>query len=356
MPKNNAIIFLSFTLILHNSSLLACTGIFLKTTSDNRVYARTLEFMQDLQSQILVTPRNYHCIAITPTQNQHGLAWSAKYAVVGANAFNSNNFVDGVNETGLAGGLFYFPGFAGYQDVTEHNCQQSLPMWQLLTWILTSCATVAEVKQELPKLTVSKATFPGQTDVLPLHLIVHDPQGNSLVIEYINGTLFMHDNPLGVMTNSPNFEWHITNVRNYINLTPVSAANKTIAGVTFSPLGQGSGMLGLPGDFTPPSRFIRATAFSQAAPGAPTEIAAIRQAFHILNNFDIPHGSAIDAQGNSDYTLWTSAIDMKNKIFYFRTHDQFQLHSIHLMKMHLDAAQPVVFAMESPDQIIDLPS
>ncbi len=312
----------------------ACTGIFLKTINRCYVYARTLEFGQDLQSQALFMPHNYTCKALAPSGNAQGLVWKTKYAALGANAFGSTDFIDGVNEQGLAGGLFYFPGFAEYQEVPPQNYAQSLPMWQLLTWILTTCATTDEVKNTLPTIYISKTPFPALKGVVPAHLVVHDAAGKSIVIEYIKGKLAIHDNPLGVITNAPNFDWHMTNISNYLNLSPLSAKKKSLSGITFKPLGQGSGMLGLPGDFTPPSRFIRAVAFTQAAPPAATEADAIHQAFHILNNFDIPKNIAIDQNYAADYTQWTSAIDMKNKIFYFRTYEHFQIRKLELTKMN----------------------
>lgn len=310
-----------------------CTGILLKTTHKNPIYARTLEFGQNLESHILTVPRNYSYKAPTPNSKFAGLQWSTKYAAIGANAFKEPYFIDGVNEAGLAGGLFYFPGFASYQEVKTENYARSLPFWSLLTWILTNCATVQEVKNALPTIYISKTDFPAMHQDPPAHIIIHDLSGKSLVIEYINGVLQMHDNPLGVITNSPNFDWHITNLRNYINLSPLNAPDKILNGVTFSQLGQGSGMLGLPGDFTPPSRFVRAVWFTQSAPKLHSELDAINHAFHILNNFDIPKGAIVDKHGVSDYTTWTSAIDMKNKIFYYKTYE-----NQHVQKATLDAA------------------
>lgn len=322
-----------------------CTGIRLKTKNNSYVYGRTLEFGQDLQSHILMIPRNYALTSLAPSGKPEGLAWKSHYAVVGANAFDTLNFIDGVNEQGLAGGLFYFPGFAGYQEVSPAQYGQSLPIWQLLTWILTQCATVAQVTERLPKLLISKTPFAQMGMVPPAHLIVHDASGASIVIEYINGVLNMHDNPLGVITNSPDFGWHMTNVRNYLNLSVLPAPEKQLSGIRFAPVGQGSGMVGMPGDFTPPSRFIRAVAFSQATPQAASEQEAIAQVFHILNNFDIPIGTAQDNEGHSDHTLWTSVSDLKNKVFYFRPYAHFQLQKVELQSMDLDASKPLMMTM-----------
>lgn len=334
--------------------LFPCTGLFLKNAQNGYTYGRTLEFGQDLQSEILFVPHAYNFGAPTPTDDQGGLAWQTKYAAVGTNAFGFPYFVDGVNETGLAGGFFYFPGFAEYQEVSPDDYDKSLPMWMLLTWMLTTCSNVQDIKNALPNIYVSKANLPGKLGLPPAHLIVHDATGKSLVVEYINGKLHMHDNPLGVITNAPNFDWHLINLRNYIHLSPITTQPRDMAGMTFASLGQGTGMLGLPGDFTPPSRFVRITTFTQAAPQAQNATDGIYQAFHLLNNFDIPKGTVKDHNGLTEYTQWTSAIDMKNKVYYIKTYEAFQLQKIDLMKQKFDAKKYQTFSLNHQDVIHEI--
>ncbi len=143
------------------------------------------------------------------------------------------------------------------------------------------------------------------------------------------------------MTNSPNFEWHMTNLRNYVNLSATNVPPLALGGVTLAQFGQGSGLRGLPGDFTPPSRFVRAVAFSQSAVQSDTAAQAVLQAFHILNNFDIPYGAVRDVEGgqmHAEYTTWTSDSDLKNLRWYFRTYGDQSIHSVDLPKA-LAAAQ-----------------
>ena len=144
------------------------------------------------------------------------------------------------------------------------------------------------------------------------------------------------------MSNSPAFDWHMTNLRNYVSFSPVNRPPLDLGSVKVLGFGQGSGMLGIPGDFTPPSRFIRAVAYSASVLPAKTGSEAVLQAFHILNNFDIPKGAtreaAKDEHGNivADYTLWTSVIDLRAKRFYFRTYENSQIRSVDLAAMPLD--------------------
>ena len=128
---------------------------------------------------------------------------------------------------------------------------------------------------------------------------------------------------MGVLTNSPGLDWHLTNLRNYIGLTAQNVPSIQLGGNFALPqFGQGTGLFGLPGDSTPPSRFVRAVAYSQTALPIPNAADAVLQVFHIMNNFDIPLGSVRDKEGNAvhvDYTVWTSVADLKNDRWYFRT-------------------------------------
>jgi choloylglycine hydrolase len=156
------------------------------------------------------------------------------------------------------------------------------------------------------------------------------------VIEPTNGTLKIFDDPLGVLTNSPTFDWHLTNLSNYASLKPMIAAPVNIGGMTLTSFGQGSGFYGLPGDFTPPSRFVRAVAFQASAVQSASGIDAVQQAFHLLNNFDIPVGAVRDKVNGKtidEWTLWTSVEDLKNRQFYFRTYNDQSLRNVDVRKM-----------------------
>jgi choloylglycine hydrolase len=193
--------------------------------------------------------------------------------------------------------------------------------------------------------------------VPPVHYIVTDAGGKSVVLEYVAGELKIHANPFGVMANSPTFDWHMTNLSNYVTMSDKNVEKIDLAGKEVKGLGQGSGMLGLPGDFTPPSRFVRAVAFSKTALPVANAKEGVLQAFHILNQFDIPKGSArgID-QGKevSDYTLWTSAADLKNLRYYFRTFDNSRIRMVDMKAVDLDAKEIRTILMKSEEQIEDV--
>ena len=214
------------------------------------------------------------------------------------------------------------------------------------------------MKAALPNVLIANTKLKNWGDQIPpFHYIVYDKEGHCLVIEPIGGHLIATDNPFGVFTNSPNFDWHMTNLRNYVNFSPLNAAPVQLGPVKLTGFGQGSGMVGLPGDFTPPSRFVRAVAFSQAVLPSllPTGREAVLQAYHLLNNFDIPKGVARehekDPHGNpvADYTLWTSAADLKARRYHVKTYENSAIRSIDLMAQALDAKEIRHFPVTGPE-------
>jgi len=264
---------------------------------------------------------------------------------------------DGLNEKGLTVGTFYFPTSAKYMPYTPADAVKTIAAWEVGSWILENQATVEEVKANIGKVVVPAVVFKAWGFSPEVHYIVTDASGKSIVIEYVGGKLTLYDNPLGVITNSPTFDWHMTNLRNYVNFFMNNVPPVKLGPLTLQPFGQGSGMLGIPGDFTPPSRFVRAAAFSQSVLPSQTGDDAVLEAFHILNNFDLPKGSAReqekDEHGNivADYTLWTSAIDLKRKQFYFRTYDNSQIRMVDLTKMNLDGKDIVTISMNGGEVI-----
>ena len=334
----------------------ACTGITIKPKDGSVIFARTLEFALDIKSNIIIVPRGTEYIGTAPG-DKPGLRWQAKYAIVGANAFYLPVTVDGLNEKGLSVGLFYFPGFAKYQDVKAGDTGKALAPWELGSFLLGTCSVVKEAVAAASSVLVGESVQKDMGFVPPVHYIVTDASGRSVVLEYIGGELRIHDNPLGVMSNSPTFDWHMTNLSNYVTMSAGNVEKIDLAGKEIRGLGQGSGMLGLPGDFTPPSRFVRAVAFSKTA--VPVELArdGVLQAFHILNQFDIPKGAArgIDhGKEVADYTQWTSAADLKNLRYYFRTFDNSRIRMVDMKTVDLDTREIRSILMNGEEIIEDL--
>ncbi len=241
----------------------ACTGIRLIAEDGTVIHARTMEFAIDIHSDVMMIPRGYSRTGTTP-DGKEGLKWKAKYASVGLNGVGLPVLFDGLNEKGLAAGTFYFPTSAGYRPYTAADARKTIAQWEVGSWILENFASVEEVKANIGNIVVPAVVFGGWGFAPEAHYIIHDASGKSIVIEYVGGKLNVYDNPLGVLTNSPPFDWHMTNLRNYVNFSMTNVPPVQLGSIKLLPFGQGSGMLGMPGDFTPPSRFVRAVAFSQS--------------------------------------------------------------------------------------------
>jgi choloylglycine hydrolase len=340
------------------SSLQSCTGIKLVAKDGSIVHGRTFEFGIEVPTSFAVIPRGYDFIATT--DKGPGLKYKSKYAAVGAIAFDNPALMDGINEKGLAVGVFYFPGYAGYSTITAQNQSKALSPIDFSNWILTQFATLEEVKAALADVIISPTVYPdwGSTPA-PFHYIVYDKSGHALVIEPMNGNLVTYDNKLGVITNSPTFDWHMTNLRNFINLTPFNVKPLNIDGLVLAPFGQGSGMVGLPGDFTPPSRFVRASIFSITATPSANSNEAVLQAFHILNQFDIPVGNARQKVGNviySDFTLCTCVRDPQALKYFMRTFQDQTIRMVDLTKFDLNAKAIKQVSTAGFQPIVDITS
>jgi choloylglycine hydrolase len=336
----------------------ACTGIMLRMKDGSVVHGRTLEFGTPVETSIAVIPRGHVFTGQTP--NGDGLKYTVKYGATGIVAFGNPRLLDGMNEAGLAAGSFYFPTFAEYAAVTPDNQSKGLSPADFPNWLLTQFGSVDEVRKavESGAVVITPTVLDGWGPVAPpFHYVVYDKTGASLVIEPVGGKLKVHDNPLGTLTNSPSFDWHMTNLRNYIALNPRDVPPVKIDGDTFKALGQGTGMLGLPGDFTPPARFIRAAVFSATAMPADNAGKGIDQVFHILNNFDIPIGVSRDVVNGvvySDYTQMTVARDPQAQRYYYKTYDDQTIRMVDLKALDLDAKTIRQFSTKSEQPVVNM--
>lgn len=312
------------------ASAEACTGVRLMAKDGSCVYGRTMEWGNfDLDSRVAIVPRGYAFKGTTPDGN-NGKEWKGKYGVVGLDMLEKDILADGMNEKGLTVGLFYHPGTAEYAAYERTKAKNTITAVDMVSYILSQYATVDEAKKGLEKVRVVPVVEKALGIPVDAHWVVTEPSGKSVVIECLRGQVRFFDNPLGVITNSPTYDWHMTNLRNYVNLSAVAIPNKTIEELDFRPLGGGSGMIGLPGDFTPPSRFVRAVAWTQTARPTKDSQETVYELFRILDNFNLPLGSAegsdsegVDLKGMRSATLWTTAWDQHDKILYFHTqHDR----------------------------------
>ena len=305
---------------------LACTGISLQSLDQGVVAARTVEWaLSDAQHyRMALFPRHQSYSSLTP-EGANGMKWAGKFGFVSMTAYGQNYGPDGLNEAGLYVGMYYLPGFAEYAEYDSAQNAKSLSVGDFMQWMLSSFKTVAEVRANLDKIrviNVKDERFGGAA--LPFHWKIGDDSGQSIVIESVNGgQLKVYDAFLGVITNSPTYDWHLTNLRNYLHLSPDPRKPVSVGDLTLSPLGAGSGMQGLPGDYTPPSRFVRAAALTGSARPLKTSTDAVFEAFRILDNFNIPLGATVPRnalpQDITSATQITTAADLKERKFYYHT-------------------------------------
>jgi choloylglycine hydrolase len=336
----------------------ACTGIRL-ITEDGLVFTtRTLEFGEPVPTKLLVVPRGTAYQGTLPGNSPKGLKWTAQYGLVIMGMFNTPLAVDGINDQGLTAGYFLLPGYAEFQPFDPQKARVTLSHYEVVTWILSNFATAAEVRQALGRVQVCKGSLEGPGD-LPVHISVHDARGKSLVIEYVAGQLHVYDNPLGVITNAPTFDWMLTNLNNYINLSPVNVPQRELHGMTLKQFGQGSGMVGLPGDFSPPSRFVRMVSLTQAAAPVQGAAAGLSLAMTIINNVDMPKGSVRQVSGTQtemDVTQWVSLADLQGKKYYFRTYDNKNWRYVDMTKALQGATKIKSMSLDQPPDYPDVTS
>ena len=300
----------------------ACTGISLTAKDGSKVLARTMEWGGfKLESHLVLVPRGYTRHAVTPSGND-GLIIKAKYGYTAIGVLKENFVAEGMNEKGLVGELFYFPGYGEPETYDPSKKYTSITDAQFLDWVLANFANVDEVIEALDDI-----HFIGYGNGFEsTHYSVGDASGRQIVIEFYDGKFHVHENTVGVITNAPTFDWHLTNLNNYVNMFAGTNEPREInPNLTIRAFGVGSSAFGLPGDLTPPSRFVRAAFYVSSARQQATGANTVLQTFQILNNFDLPLGTEFRAIGDKKElsmlsgTQWTTSSDTKALKFYYRT-------------------------------------
>lgn len=328
----------------------ACTYIQLKAENGTAIVGRTMEWGTfDLDSALAIVPRGTALKAMTMPDGKDGARWDAKYGFTGITLLGEARFADAINEKGLIGNLLYLPGFAEYMPYEPEAASSSISPTDFIAYFVSQFATVAEVEEALGKVRVVPIVEPALGFPAPVHYVISDPSGAEIVIEYVGGALTTYTKTVGVMTNSPPYDWHLNNLRNYLNLRAVAWPKVAVDGIDLSPIGAGSGMLGLPGDFTPPSRFVRAVALSQTAPPTKGGYETVREYFNIMDSFNVPLpvvGEKDNPEGLKPLccssTQYTVAFDPANKMMYYHTDDNRTVRSVDLGEIDYDSLDKIV--------------
>jgi penicillin V acylase-like amidase (Ntn superfamily) len=296
----------------------ACTAVDIVATDKSVIAGRTMEWAFDMKWTLVSQPKGTGVVMSAPAAL--GLPSSTvatKYSVVGVSAgvIPGGALLEGQNSEGVGMSGNFLPGFTEYQPVTKEDTSY-VSILSFGSWALGNHATVAELRAALPKIKVwSDSSLPSGPTPPTLHFVFTDRGGDGMIVEYVGGELNIHDNVAKVLTNAPPYEWHLLNARNYLNLTTIGASSRTYGTANVTAIGQGGGVLGIPGDFTPPARFVRAAFMRHNITPPANAGEAIQAIDHILNTVDIPLGIAQSKEGDqivSDYTQWVAIKDLTN--------------------------------------------
>jgi choloylglycine hydrolase len=215
--------------VLLTCCAIGCTGFFIRANDQGIAYSRSLEFAINMKSALAVFPRNLVFKGVTP-KGENGIEWKAKYGFIGMNVFGKPYIIDGFNEKGLLIGCFYFPGSFYLPEYDTAKAAASLSNMQVGVWALSNFATVKEVRENLTNINIVPTVLQGLGICPPLHYLILDATGDCIVIEPTKEGIQVHDNPVNVITNSPSFDWHLNNLRQYMklnnrNLPPLQLGN-----------------------------------------------------------------------------------------------------------------------------------
>ncbi|WP_373600226.1 linear amide C-N hydrolase [Paraclostridium bifermentans] len=300
-----------------------CTHVHILSNKNNSYWGRTLDTSFnpfDMNSKVTIVPKNF-------TLDTQSNPWKTKYAFLGISLSGSTLFFDGVNEKGLAGGLLFLDSCTwDTKDNIEKEGLTAINSGEIIPWILSNFETVSDIKKNISKVAVTGDDLPalGELDKghpITAHYTFTDKMGDSVVLEPTNNGRFrVFDNTIGVMTNAPTFDWHITNLSNYIQVQGFNKQQNHINSKTvIPPSSNGSGMLGLPGDYTSPSRFVR-VAYLRNFLGEINDEEAPTQLFSILNSAWVPKGVVrfVKDKDDSDFSSYMCAYDQTLGKLYLR--------------------------------------
>lgn len=318
-----------------------CTAATYRTR--DHYFGRNLDLDCTYSETVTVTPRNY------PFRFKKVRALESHYAVIGVAIVSENYplYYDATNEKGLSiAGLnfpdnaVYFPETPGVDNVTP---------WELIPWLMGQCATVADARWLLDRMNLLDLPFGPQMPLAPLHWMISD-RDSSIVVESVREGLRVYDDPMGVLTNNPTFEFHRLNLNNFMNLTRNTPVNRFCSSLDLSPYSLGFGAIGLPGDLSSTSRFVRAAFTRLNSVSGSSEEESVSQLFHILSSVAQTRGCA---QSGSGYqvTMYTSCCNTDRGIYYYNTYDNSQITAVDLHRENLNGSALVSYPLIAHQQI-----
>lgn len=309
-----------------------CTGLALETKDGLHLFGRNMDIEYSFNQSIIFIPRNFKCVN---KSNKKEL--TTKYAVLGMGTIFDDypTFADGMNEKGLGCLGLNFPVYVSYSK-EDIEGKTNIPVYNFLLWVLANFSSVEEVKEALKNANIVDIPISENIPNTTLHWMISDITGKSIVVEQTKEKLNVFDNNIGVLTNSPTFDWHVANLNQYVGLRYNQVPEFKLGDQSLTALGQGTGLVGLPGDFTPASRFIRVAFLRDAMIKNDKDSIDLIEFFHILNNVAMVRGSTRTVEEKSDLTQYTSCMCLEKGIYYYNTYENNQINAIDMNKENLD--------------------
>lgn len=309
-----------------------CTGLALETKDGLHLFGRNMDIEYSFNQSSIFIPRNFKCVN---KSNKKEL--TTKYAVLGMGTIFDDypTFADGMNEKGLGCAGLNFPVYVSYSK-EDIEGKTNIPVYNFLLWVLANFSSVEEVKEALKNANIVDIPISENIPNTTLHWMISDITGKSIVVEQTKEKLNVFDNNIGVLTNSPTFDWHVANLNQYVGLRYNQVPEFKLGDQSLTALGQGTGLVGLPGDFTPASRFIRVAFLRDAMIKNDKDSIDLIEFFHILNNVAMVRGSTRTVEEKSDLTQYTSCMCLEKGIYYYNTYENNQINAIDMNKENLD--------------------
>lgn len=318
-----------------------CTAITYK--KNDHYFGRNLDLEYSYNEEVVITPRNYHFnFRCLPAAKQH-------YAMIGMATVDNGYplYYEATNEHGLSMAGLNFPGNAVY--FPKRDDRQNVAPFELIPLILGQCKTIFEVQALLTSVNIANIPFNEEYPLTPLHWLIADKE-RSTVLEQTEDGLKLFDNPIGVLTNNPPFSYHLNNLQNYMNLSTGDPSCQFAPGLSPELYSRGMGAIGLPGDASSASRFVRAAFTKLNSVSDSEENSAVSQFFHILNSVAMHRGSVI-YNNKVDITLYSSCCNTDKGIYYYTTYDNCQITAIKMFAEDLNGNSLIIFPLNKKLQI-----
>ena len=319
-----------------------CTAATYKT--EDFYFGRTLDYEFSYGDEVTITPRNYpfHFVEMGD-MNTH-------YAIIGM-AFVAENYplyYDAVNEKGLGMAGLNFVGNAVCRDREEGK--DNVAQFEFIAWILSQCATVKQARDLVEKMNLLNVTFNDKLPLAQLHWLIADRE-ESITVEIVEEGVKIYDNPVGVLTNNPPFNEQMFALNNYMHLSVKSPVNTFAPGLKLQQYSRGMGAIGLPGDLSSQSRFVRVAFTKMNSVSGKGEKESVSQFFHILGSVDQQRGCCVLDDGKCEITLYTSCCNASKGIYYYTTYDNHQITAVDMHRENLDGDSLIHYPAIKEEQI-----